>query len=143
MSQKGTPLTIPQLTKLQIQLLQLQLLWCVCKQSLHIQLATSFYKDTRVVQASNEPRNYFRPMLHCNSMYMYMYLQKFLLYFITYLQGAILGIIVVGLFFSFMFYLGTVEPCTRAQQKEEKQEGKRIVWYHWFKKPQFYMVSNT
>ena len=40
-----------------------------------------------------------------------------------------------------IFYIGTVEPCTRAQQKEEKQDGKRIVWHQWFQKPQFYMVG--
>jgi Na+/melibiose symporter-like transporter len=56
-------------------------------------------------------------------------------------SGAILGIIVVGLIFSIIFHAGTVEPCTRAQQKEEKQDGKRIVWYQWFQKPQFYLVA--
>ena len=56
-------------------------------------------------------------------------------------QGAVLGIIFFGLIFSALFHLGTVEPCTRAQQKVEKQDGKRVAWFQWFLKPQLYMVS--
>ena len=54
-----------------------------------------------------------------------------------------LGIIVVGLIFSAIFHAGTVEPCSRAQQRVEKQDGKRVVWYQWFKLPQFYLVSRV
>jgi Na+/melibiose symporter-like transporter len=56
-------------------------------------------------------------------------------------QGAVLGIIFFGLIFSALFHLGTVEPCTRAQQRVEKQDGKRVAWFQWFLKPQLYMVA--
>ena len=60
------------------------------------------------------------------------------------MQGTILGIIAVGLFFSFIFQIGTHEPYASPEERASQySEGRKIKWYLWFAEPRFYAVSIT
>ena len=58
-------------------------------------------------------------------------------------QYVTLGIVGVGLIFSIIFHIGTEEPsgANKLVSSSDKKDDKKMHWYMWFRKPQFYLVS--
>jgi len=56
-------------------------------------------------------------------------------------SGTALGIIVIGCLFTLIFHCFTREPSTPLEQRSEAARGKKLPWYKWFIKPQFYLVA--